>query len=107
MKHVDEGFLTELTKLYEERLLPGGEILDLMSSWVSHLPEGVKYKRVVGHGLNAQELARNPRLESFFVKDLNRDQELVFEDCSFDAVVCAVSVQYLQWPEKVRVCPFS
>lgn len=77
------------------------EILDLMSSWISHLPEQVKYKKVVGHGLNAQELARNPRLDYFFVKDLNKEQELEMENASFDAVLCTVSVQYLQQPEKV------
>ncbi|MQL98001.1 hypothetical protein Taro_030695 [Colocasia esculenta] len=101
VKHVDEGFLAELTELYRERLPAGGEVLDLMSSWVSHLPEEVEYGRVVGHGLNAQELARNPRLDYFFVKDLNREQQLQLESRSLDAVVCAVSVQYLQWPEKV------
>ncbi|URE28575.1 Methyltransferase domain [Musa troglodytarum] len=73
-----------------------------MSSWVSHLPHEIAYERVVGHGLNAQGLARNPRLDYFFLKDLNRDQKLQFEDCSLHAVVCAVSVQYVQWPEKVR-----
>lgn len=78
------------------------EILDLMSSWISHLPSDVKYKRVVGHGLNAQELAKNPRLDNFFVKDLNEDQNFEFDDCCFDAVLCTVSVQYLQQPEKVR-----
>ncbi|KAL9256334.1 hypothetical protein AKJ16_DCAP07740 [Drosera capensis] len=99
--HVDDGFISTLTNLYRERLRPEWEILDLMSSWVSHLPEEVRYKRVVGHGLNAQELARNPRLEYFIVKDLNQEQRLEFSDCSFDAVVCTVSVQYLQQPEKV------
>nr|XP_010904541.1 uncharacterized protein LOC105031939 [Elaeis guineensis] len=99
--HVDDGFISTLTDLYRERLAPGWEILDLMSSWVSHLPKEVEYKRVVGHGLNAQELAKNPRLDYFFVKDLNQDQELQLESCSFDAVLCTVSVQYLQWPEKV------
>uniref|UniRef100_A0A2P2JI78 Methyltransferase type 11 domain-containing protein n=2 Tax=Rhizophora mucronata TaxID=61149 RepID=A0A2P2JI78_RHIMU len=99
--HVDDGFISTLTKLYRERLRPGCEILDLMSSWVSHLPEEVVYKRVVGHGLNAQELAKNPRLDYFFVKDLNQDQKLELESCSFDAVLCTVSVQYLQQPEKV------
>lgn len=79
------------------------EILDVMSSWVSHLPEQVAYKKVVGHGLNAQELARNPRFDRFFVKDLNRDQQLETEDSSYDAVLCTVSVQYLQQPEKVVV----
>ncbi|KAJ8472203.1 hypothetical protein OPV22_026546 [Ensete ventricosum] len=101
VNHVDAAFISALTGLYRERLAPGWAVLDLMSSWVSHLPQEVAYERVVGHGLNAQELARNPRLDYFFVKDLNRDQELQFEDCSFHAVVIAVSVQYLQWPEKV------
>ncbi|GAY61290.1 methyltransferase 11 domain-containing protein [Citrus sinensis] len=99
--HVDGGFISTLTNLYRQMLRPGSEVLDLMSSWVSHLPQEVSYKRVVGHGLNAQELAKNPRLEYFIVKDLNQDQKLEFDDCSFDAVVCAVSVQYLQQPEKV------
>ncbi|XP_078172272.1 S-adenosyl-L-methionine-dependent methyltransferases superfamily protein [Carex rostrata] len=99
--HVDDSFISTLTDLYKERLKPDYEILDLMSSWVSHLPPEVKYKRVVGHGLNAQELARNSRLDYFFVKDLNQDQKLEFDDESFDAVLCTVSVQYLQQPEKV------
>lgn len=100
--HVDDGFLSTLTNLYRERLRPGWEVLDLMSSWVSHLPKEVQYK-VVGHGLNAQELVKNPRLDYFFVKDLNQDQKLELESCSFDAVLCTVSVQYLQHPEKVRL----
>ena len=100
--HVDDFFISTLTNLYREKLSPDFEILDLMSSWISHLPSDVKYKRVVGHGLNAQELAKNPRLDYFFVKDLNEDQVFEFESCSFDAVICAVSVQYLQQPEKVR-----
>ncbi|KAK0588428.1 hypothetical protein LWI29_000807 [Acer saccharum] len=99
--HVDDGFISTLTDIYRQRFRPGSEILDLMSSWVSHLPREAKYKRVVGHGLNAQELAKNHRLDYFFVKDLNQDQRLEFEDGSFDAVLCTVSVQYLQYPEKV------
>ncbi|XP_059452044.1 uncharacterized protein LOC132182731 isoform X2 [Corylus avellana] len=88
--HVDDGFISTLTNLYREKLSPEWEILDLMSSWVSHLPEEVTYKRVVGHGLNAQELAKNPRLDYFFVKDLNQDQQLELESCSLDAVICTV-----------------
>ncbi|KAG4940556.1 hypothetical protein JHK87_044427 [Glycine soja] len=103
VKHVDDGFISTLTNLYRERLRPDMEILDLMSSWISHLPSDVKYKKVVGHGLNAQELAKNPRLDFFVVKDLNKDQEFEFESFSFDAVLCIVSVQYLQQPEKVRM----
>lgn len=103
--HVDDGFIATLTELYRERLRPEHEVLDLMSSWVSHLPPEVKYRRVVGHGMNAPELARNPRLDYFFVKDLNREQTLELQSASFDAVLCTVSVQYLQQPEKVR--PFQ
>lgn len=100
--HVDDSFISSLTDLYKERLRSDSEILDLMSSWVSHLPQEIKYKKVVGHGLNAEELAKNPRLDYFFVKDLNQDLKLESESSSFDAVLCAVSVQYLQHPEKVR-----
>lgn len=99
--HVDDGFISTLTNIYKERLRPSWEILDLMSSWISHLPKEVTYKKVVGHGLNAQELAKNSQLDYFFVKDLNQDQKLELESCSFDAVLCTVSVQYLQQPEKV------
>lgn len=101
VKHVDDGFISTLTNLYSQRLKPEMHILDLMSSWISHLPNDVTYKRVVGHGLNAQELAKNPRLDYFVVKDLNEDQRFEFESCSFDAVVCTVSVQYMQQPEEV------
>ncbi|XP_066344260.1 uncharacterized protein [Miscanthus floridulus] len=63
--HVDDGFIVTLTGLYRDRLRAGWDVLDLMSSWVSHLPPVVQFRRVVGHGLNAQELARNPRLDYF------------------------------------------
>ncbi|KAJ0753348.1 putative methyltransferase type 11, S-adenosyl-L-methionine-dependent methyltransferase [Helianthus annuus] len=99
--HVDNTFIHTLTNLYRNRLRPEFEILDLMSSWVSHLPKEVNYNKVVGHGLNAQELAKNSRLDYFVVKDLNQDQNFEFDDASFDAVLCTVSVQYLQEPEKV------
>eukprot|EP00232_Nephroselmis_pyriformis_P024242 CAMPEP_0182872978 /NCGR_PEP_ID=MMETSP0034_2-20130328/12046_1 /TAXON_ID=156128 /ORGANISM="Nephroselmis pyriformis, Strain CCMP717" /LENGTH=217 /DNA_ID=CAMNT_0025005601 /DNA_START=42 /DNA_END=695 /DNA_ORIENTATION=+ len=99
--HVDDKFLGQLTELYRKEIPAGGEVLDLMSSWVSHLPDEVEYKRVVGHGMSAAELAKNPRLDSFFVRDLNADPGLECKDQSFDAVVCCVSVQYMQQPEKV------
>ncbi|KAF8081813.1 hypothetical protein N665_0866s0018 [Sinapis alba] len=101
VNHVDDGFISSLTDLYRNRLRSGSIVLDMMSSWVSHLPKEVKYEKVVGHGLNAQELARNPRLDYFFIKDLNEDQKLEFQDKYFDAVLCSVGVQYLQQPEKV------
>ncbi len=70
-----------------------------MSSWVSHLPDVAL--EVVGHGLNREELAANDRLDRWFVQNLNADQEMPLATDSFDAVLCAVSVQYLQYPARV------
>jgi len=65
--HVDEGFIQQLTDLYRDRLKPNTRIFDMMSSWVSHLPEEMEFAHVEGHGLNA-EVARNPRLNHYFVR---------------------------------------
>ncbi|GAB4216957.1 MAG: methyltransferase domain-containing protein [Synechococcales cyanobacterium] len=99
--HVDEGFIRQLRDLYQQTLPAQGRILDLMSSWVSHLPAEMPFAHVEGHGLNAEELAANPRLDHYFVQDLNRDPYLPLADASFDAVLNTVSVQYLQQPEVV------
>lgn len=98
--HVDEAFRDRLRALYAAHLSPGDDVLDLMSSWVSHLPD-VPLGRVVGHGLNATELERNDRLDGYVLRDLNADPSLPFDDRQFDAVLCAVSVQYLQYPGQV------
>lgn len=99
--HVDEGFIQTLTQLYRERLQPNTRILDLMSSWVSHLPEEIAFEHVEGHGMNQEELRRNKRLDHYVVQDLNQTPTLPFDDQSFDAVLNAVSVQYLQYPEAI------
>ncbi|MBF2002845.1 MAG: class I SAM-dependent methyltransferase [Synechococcales cyanobacterium C42_A2020_086] len=99
--HVDEFFIQQLTDLYRERLKPSTRIFDMMSSWVSHLPEEITFEHVEGHGMNAEELARNPRLDHYFVQNLNQQQLLPLPDQSFDAVLNAVSVQYLQFAEAV------
>ncbi|QFZ93203.2 class I SAM-dependent methyltransferase [Synechococcus elongatus] len=99
--HVDDAFLKRLTQLYRDRLKSGSRVLDLMSSWVSHLPEDMQFETVVGHGLNAQELARNPRFDRWFVQNLNQQPSIPEPDASFDAVLIAVSIQYLQYPERV------
>jgi len=99
--HVDESFIQQLTDLYRERLKSQTRIFDMMSSWVSHLPEETEFERVEGHGLNAEELAKNHRLDHYFVQNLNQNQKLPLPDQSFDAVLNTVSVQYLQNPEVV------
>jgi SAM-dependent methyltransferase len=99
--HVDAGFIDRLTSLYRERLAPNTRIFDMMSSWVSHLPDEMKFAYVQGHGLNEQELAKNPRFDSYFVQNLNQDLKFPLEDASLDAVLNTVSVQYLQYPEAI------
>lgn len=99
--HVDSGFIQQLTDLYRQHLQPESSILDLMSSWVSHLPEEIQFAKVMGHGLNAEELTKNPRFDDFFVQNLNQDLKLPQGDQTFDAVLIAVSVQYLQYPEAI------
>jgi SAM-dependent methyltransferase len=99
--HIDEGAVAALTGCYRQRVPPGARVLDLMSSWVSHLPPEHDYPVVVGHGMNAQELAANPRLTRWFVQDLNRDTLLPLEDAAFDAALCCVGAQYLQHPVEV------
>jgi SAM-dependent methyltransferase len=99
--HVDESFIQQLTDLYRDRLQPNSTIFDMMSSWVSHLPEDMEFDHVEGHGLNEAELAQNPRLDHYFVQNLNQKQLLPLPDKRFDAVLNTVSVQYLQRPEAV------
>jgi hypothetical protein len=99
--HIDEGAIAALTELYREVLPAGGVILDLMSSWVSHLPDDVAYREVIGHGMNQEELAANPRLSRWFIQDLNRDPHLPFADECIDAAMICVGAQYLKWPVAV------
>lgn len=99
--HVDEGFIQQLTDLYREHLKPNTRIFDMMSSWVSHLPQEMEFSHVEGHGLNAEELERNPQLNHYFVQNLNENPQLPLKDQDFDAVLNCVSVQYLQYPEAV------
>ncbi len=99
--HIDDGAIAAVTGIYRDVLPRGGDLLDLMSSWVSHLPPGIDYASVVGHGMNAAELAANPRLTSWFLQDLNAEPELPLPDASFDAATLCVSVQYLQRPVTV------
>lgn len=99
--HIDDGAIAALADFYGAQLPQDGVLLDLMSSWVSHLPEDLAVAELVGHGMNAEELAANPRLTRWFVQDLNRDPVLPLDDAHFDGAMCCVSVQYLQKPVEV------
>ncbi len=96
--HIDAAAIAALGRLYAEVLPAGGRLLDLMSSWRSHLPESFHAREVVGLGLNAEEMADNPQLTSSVVHDVNRDPRLPFGDGAFDGAMCAVSIQYLTSP---------
>ena len=99
--HIDAYAVAAVGEAYRRFLPPDADLLDLMSSWVSHLPDDLPVRRLVGHGMNEVELARNPRLTEYVVQDLNRDPILPFPDASFDGVMICVSVQYLTRPIEV------
>jgi SAM-dependent methyltransferase len=96
--HIDDHAIALVGALYHE-LGIGGEVLDLMGSWVSHFR--TPPARLTVLGMNPEELAANPVAASSVVHDLNADPGLPFDDESFDAVVCCVSVDYLTRPLEV------
>lgn len=98
--HIDQMAISALTLLYEKLLAPDAVILDLMSSWVSHLPPSFKGE-VIGHGMNRSELDANPQLARFFVQNLNADSELPIASRSLDGALCCAGVQYLARPGEV------
>ena len=99
--HIDDAAIAALTALYRSVLPDGARVVDLMSSWVSHMPDDRHYAEVVGQGMNADELAANPRLDDWFVQDLNAEPALPLDSAAYDAALCCVGVQYLQRPYDV------
>ncbi len=99
--HIDATASAEVAAIYARFIEPGMKVLDLMSSWVSHLPDSVASVSVTGLGLNEQELAKNPRLDDRVIHDLNESPALPFDDRSFDLVICNASVEYLTRPVEV------
>ena len=99
--HIDSSAIRALTEFYRSVLPKDGVVLDLMSSWVSHLPDEVTYAEVIGHGMNAEELNANPRLGRRIVQNLNLDHRLPFAPSSVGAAMICVSIQYLQRPVSV------
>lgn len=100
VQHIDDGAIAAIGHTYEQLVQQGDTVLDLMSSWVSHFLPGRWPRRLVGLGMNAQELGANPQLTGGWLQhDINRAGGLLpLADASFDAVTCAVSVQYLTQP---------
>ncbi len=101
VQHIDTRAIETIRALYGRLIPEGSRVLDLMSSWTSHLPDELETRSVDGLGLNADELAANRRLTRQVVQDLNRETRLPFDDDAFDAAVCTVSVEYLTRPFEV------
>jgi SAM-dependent methyltransferase len=99
--HVDDHFIAMLAKFYAENLPEDGVILDLMSSYKSHLSAVYRATKIIGHGMNEEELRANDQLDEYFLQNLNQNPILPFAEATFDAVLCAVSVQYLTKPIEV------
>ncbi|MEM7098640.1 MAG: methyltransferase domain-containing protein [Pseudomonadota bacterium] len=96
--HIDDATIEQLTAYYRTFIPAGAAVLDLMSSWISHLPDDLALDRVAGLGMNAEELAQNDRLSDWCVHNLNTEPALPYPDAAFDRIVLAVSVQYLIQP---------
>jgi ubiquinone/menaquinone biosynthesis C-methylase UbiE len=101
VQHLDHTAIEQVSAIYQRFLQPGMQVLDLMSSWVSHIPESVSDLNVTGLGMNADELAENPQLASHVIQDINLQTALPFGDQQFDAVICTASVEYLTNPAAV------
>jgi len=101
VNHIDDTAIDIIRRLYGKQIQAQSKVLDLMSSWVSHLPEDLPLKSLTGLGMNQKELEANSRLTDYVVHDLNADPRLPFNDKAFDAVICSVSIEYLIHPFEV------
>ncbi len=101
VNHIDENAIAQLTRYYSEVIPRKATILDICSSWVSHLPSDIEPVMLIGYGMNEKELRANKFLTEKMVQDLNIDPRLGIEDNSVDAVICNVSIDYLTRPREV------
>ena len=101
--HLDSNFRKELTKIYNDEFCSDSIVLDLMSSWDSYLPNTKKYKKVIGHGLNKEELERNKYFDKYWIQNFNKDQNIPLESESVDYCLMVAAWQYLQYPENVSM----
>ena len=99
--HLDSNFRNYLSDLYKKEIKEYSIVLDLMSSWDSYLPKDKIYKKVIGHGLNRDELKRNKTLNSFWIQNFNINQEIPLESGTIDFCLMVAAWQYLQYPEKL------
>ena len=101
VQHIDDKARQAIRNLYGQLLKSGMSVLDLMSSWQSHIPSKLSFKKLTGLGLNKEELDKNEILDDRVIHDLNTDLILPFKDNEYDAVICTNSIEYLSYPDAV------
>ena len=107
VEHVDENAVKLMTEYISNTAIQPGRdtsVLDLCSSWTSHIEGNIagKMTRIAGLGMNAKELDKNTALTDWIVQDLNVNPTLTkYEDESFDVVLCQLSIDYLTKPLQV------
>ena len=99
--HLDANFRQYLSSVYNNEITDFSVVLDLMSSWDSYLPKEKKYKKVIGHGLNKQELEKNKIFDSYWIQNFNLNQKIPLENESVDYCLMVAAWQYLQYPENL------
>ncbi len=99
--HLDSNFRKNLSLLYEKEIQDNCSVLDLMSSWDSYLPKNINYRKVIGHGLNEEELDRNKAFDNYWIQNFNKNQKIPLENESIDYCLMVAAWQYLQYPEKI------
>jgi SAM-dependent methyltransferase len=99
--HLDANFRQYLSSVYKKEISNFSTVLDLMSSWDSYLPQEKKYKKVIGHGLNKQELEKNKIFDTYWIQNFNLNQEIPLDNESTDYCLMVAAWQYLQYPENL------
>ena len=99
--HLDANFRQYLSNIYKKEISEYSIVLDLMSSWDSYLPQEKKYKKIIGHGLNKQELEKNKIFNTYWIQNFNINQEIPLDNESVDYCLMVAAWQYLQYPEKI------
>ncbi len=99
--HLDSNFRNYLSSLYKNEIKDYSTVLDLMSSWDSYLPSDKTFKKVIGHGLNKEELVKNKSLNSFWIQNFNVNQNIPLDSGTVDCCLMVAAFQYLQYPEKL------
>jgi SAM-dependent methyltransferase len=102
VSHLDSLALATVERLIGTLVVEDNPaILDLMAGWDSHIPGDLRASKIVGLGLNENELNHNKALSAAVIHDLNKDPQLPFPDNHFDVVINTVSVDYMTKPTRV------